>query len=114
MIRVETLAQIKQAYGIRAVVFGDGQTETDETLNRYLRNATGPTARAPQFIVQDETTGEIVSQAGMSIYRELGVAFLFAGGTLKAGRGRGAYRALVAARIEYTLTWAGVCGFVCG
>ena len=101
VIRVETLAQIKQAYATRSAVFGDGQTDTDETLERYLRNATGPAARAPQFIVQDQITGEIVSQAGMSIYPELGVAFLFAGGTLKAGRGRGAYTALVAARIEY-------------
>jgi len=100
VVAVETVDDMRQVYAIRAEVFGGRPPETENTLRRYLKDATGPDARVRQFLVFDRDTDRPLCQAGMSLFPSLNVAFLFAGGTLETARGRGAYTALVAARIE--------------
>ena len=41
-----------------------------------------------------------VSGGGLNLYPDLGFGFLWAGGTVPDGRGRGAYRALLGARVQ--------------
>ena len=54
-------------------------------------------ARVQRFVAYDGD--EPVSSGGVNIYPELGFGLLWAGGTVPAARGRGAYSAILAARI---------------
>ena len=101
VIRVQTFEEMKRIYSLRSQVFGDGAQESDEDIRRFLRDASGPNPRVRQFLAVDRHSGEPLSQAGMSLFPDLKLAFLFAGGTSESARGRGAYTALVAARVDY-------------
>ena len=92
---------MKQVYRLRQQAFRGRTLESDESIRRYVKDASGPNARVRQFLAMDAQTEEPLSQAGMSLYPELKVAFMFAGGTLESARGRGAYTALVAARVAH-------------
>ena len=98
---IETFEEMKQIYLLRQQVFEARDLESDETILRYLKDASGSNARVRQFLAMDARSGEPISQAGMSLYPDLKVAFMFAGGTLESARGSGAYTALVAARVRY-------------
>ena len=99
VVTVASLDDMRRVYAIRARVFGGRPEASEDSLKRYLEDATGPNARVRQFLVVDGESREPLCQAGMSFYPDVKVAFLFAGGTLEAARGRGAYTALVAARV---------------
>ncbi len=101
VIMVETLEDMKRVYSVRSEAFGDEASESDETLRLYLKAASGSNARVRQFLAIDAHSGEPLSQAGMSLFPDLKFSFLFAGATLECVRGRGAYTALVAARVAY-------------
>ena len=101
VIMVQTFAQMKRIYAIRKEVFGDRRMEPDENIRRYLNASIGPNARVRQFLALDKETGTPLSQAGMSLFPSLKFSFLFAGGTLAVARGRGAYTALINARVDY-------------
>ena len=58
-------------------------------------------SRVRQCLAMDAQTEAPLSQAGISLYPELKVAFMFAGGTLESARGRGAYPAFVAAWVAH-------------
>ena len=101
VVTVDGIEDMRRVYGLRSEVFGGRPEESDETLQKFVEDATGPDARVRQFLAVDAHTGEALCQAGMSLYPELGLAFLFAGGTAEQQRGRGAYTALVAAWIAF-------------
>ena len=92
---------MKQVYLLRQQVFQGRTLESDESIRLYVKDASGPTARVRQFLAVDAHTDAPLSQAGMSLYPDLKVAFMFAGGTLASARRRGAYTALVAARVAH-------------
>lgn len=77
---------------------------------REVAMCTGPDARVRRHLATID--GEAVAAAGMSWFPALGVAFLWGGATLPEARGRGCYRALVAARLEAAralgATWVGL------
>ena len=98
---VDTFEEMKALCEVRRRVFGSDTPEPEENVRRYLKDATSPEGRVRQFIAVDKESGELISQAGMSLFPRLGFSFLFAGGTLASARGKGAYTALVAARIAY-------------
>ena len=101
VIMVETFENMKRVYSVRSEAFGDKVLESDETLRLYLKASSGSNARARQFLAIDAHSGEPLSQAGMSLFPDLKFSLFFAGATLAAVRGRGAYTALVAARVAY-------------
>ena len=101
VLMVQTFDQMKQLYQLRAQSFGQVFDVSDETLRLYVKDATATKARVRQFLALDAESGQAVSQAGMSIYPDLKVAFFFAGGTITEARQKGAYTALVAARVAY-------------
>ena len=98
---VETFEDMKHVYSLRRRIFGSKKPESDENIRRFLKDASGPTPRVRQFIAVDGKRGEVLSQAGMFLFPDLSFSFFFAGGTLESARGRGAYTALVAARVAY-------------
>ena len=99
--RATTLEEMRTIYGIRRQIFGSATPEPEENLRRYLAEANAEPPRVRQFYAIDQRSGETISQAGMSIFTDLNFSFLFAGGTLATARGRGAYTALVNARVAY-------------
>ena len=101
VIMVETFDDMKRVYSVRNQAFGDTTTESDEALRFFLNASTGANARARQFLAIDAHNGEPLSQAGMSLFPDLKFALLFAGATLPTARKRGAYTALVAARVAH-------------
>ncbi len=56
--------------------------------------------RVHRFVARDRETGTPLASAGLNTFPALGVGFLWGGGTHPDHRGRGAYRALVAARLD--------------
>ena len=99
--RVTLFEEMKTVYEIRLGIFGNRESEPEDNLRRYLAEATAEPPRVRQFYAIDQRSGEAISQAGMSIFPDLGISFLFAGGTLASARGQGAYTALIHARVAY-------------
>ncbi|HCH65269.1 MAG TPA: hypothetical protein DFR83_20860 [Deltaproteobacteria bacterium] len=71
-------------------------TLTPERLADELQSARQ--GRVNRFVVYDRATGTPISSAGVNLYPQQGIGFLWGGGTIAEHRGRGAYRALVRAR----------------
>ena len=101
VVMVKTFEDMKRVYSVRNKAFGEKAEESDENLRLYFEAASGDNARVRQFLAVDAHSGEPMSQAAMSLYPGLGFSFLFAGGTIESARAKGAYTALVAARVAY-------------
>jgi hypothetical protein len=71
---------------------------TESDLRDQLHECTRENARVHRFVAYDEATGEPISSGGMTLFPDLRFAFLWAGCTVPEARGRGAYRAILAAR----------------
>ena len=99
--QVQTLDDVRQLYDLRSIAFGEPNTLQDADLRHYLAGCTGPDTMARQFMAFDETDGTPIAQAGLALHTSVQLGFFFAGATLEAHRGRGAYSALVAARVAY-------------
>jgi GNAT superfamily N-acetyltransferase len=56
--------------------------------------------RVFRFVVYDDTTGQPMASAGLNVYPQQGIGFLWGGGTHPDFRHRGAYRALLSARLD--------------
>ncbi len=77
----------------------DGSTASDDELARRAAAYRGTVAAGTGGVVVGYLDGTPVAVAGVEIVD--GVAQLWGGGVLEAYRGRGVYRALVAARMTY-------------
>ncbi|MFT5686494.1 MAG: hypothetical protein ACI8RZ_007450 [Myxococcota bacterium] len=97
---IDTLARLSDANTVKAAAFGLAESPPDaETQRRYLADCTGPSARVHRFVAYDAATSQPLSAGGMTTFPDLSFGFLWAGGTVPEGRGRGAYTALVTARV---------------
>lgn len=98
---VDSLPRLRDAIAVAHAAFGrDDPMPEPDVLSGYLRDCTGPEARVHRFVVYDSATGQPLTSGGMTVYRDLSFGFLWAGGTVPGGRGRGAYTALVTARVR--------------
>ncbi len=96
---VETLDDLRDCQNVTSLAF-DRPRLTDDALDaQELSMCTGPGARVRRFVVRDAVTDKPLTSGGMNVYPELRFGFLWAGGTVPEGRHRGAYTALVAARV---------------
>jgi len=57
-------------------------------------------AQVHRFVAYDDASGRPMASGGLNTFPSLGVGFLWGGGTLPELRRRGAYRAVVAARLQ--------------
>lgn len=71
-----------------------------ERLADELFQLTRPAAQVHRFVAYDDATGRPMASGGLNVFPRLRVAFLWGGGTAPDFRHRGAYRAVVAARLE--------------
>jgi GNAT superfamily N-acetyltransferase len=73
---------------------------TRDRIANELAALACPGDRVHRFVAYDESSGRPMSSGGLNVFPRLGIAFLWGGGTDPDLRGRGAYRALLAARLE--------------
>ena len=98
--RVTSVAELRDCWDVTRRAFGDERgPPDDETLALELAQCTGPEARVGRFVAYDRSSGAAMASAGVTWHHALSFGFLWAGGTAPEARGRGAYSALVAARI---------------
>lgn len=98
---VSTLEELRAAIDVSSRAFDRPNGTSDERLALELASCTAPNARVRRFVAWDGDTP--VASAGMTMHPALGFALLFAGGTIPEARGRGAYAALVDARVRTAL-----------
>lgn len=100
--RVRTEQELADGMRVSSLAFGRAESAVDPELRRAeLEACTREGARVARFVAYDEASGEALGSAGLNVYPALGFGFLWAGGTAPGARGRGVYRALVAARVAF-------------
>lgn len=97
--RVTDLAGLRACVAVSSRAFDRAGTEDPADLAVQLEACTREAARVQRFVAYDRDTGEALASAGLNAYPRLRFGFLWAGGTVPEARGRGAYSALVAARV---------------
>lgn len=95
--RVEDRATLEALLDVGAAAFGTTARPDDAALDQQVE-ACAPGKRVQRFVVFDGDRP--VSGGGLNLYPDLGFGFLWAGGTVPDARGRGAYRALLGARVQ--------------
>lgn len=110
--RVETMAQLDDALEVKHRAFEMRASTTLAERRGFLDDCTGPTARVVRFVAYDRERGAAISAGGLTIHRGLDLGFLWAGATVPEARGRGAYTAVVSARVAFArragLRWVGL------
>lgn len=94
---VRTRRQLEDLYRVVGAAFGGDRRPADPELVAEL-DACGPGRRVQRFVVY--LAGQPVCSGGMTVFPEAAFGFLWAGGTVPEARGRGAYRALLQARVQ--------------
>ena len=97
---VADMVRLRECMAVADEAFGRTTPHSDEALAVELANCIGAAARVHRFVGYDERDKPICS-GGLSSYPALGIGFMWAGGTVPSARGRGAYSALVAARVAH-------------
>jgi len=98
-VQVQTADDLRVVENVSHAVFGPKASLSKADLERELGQCTGPEATIARFYVTLD--GEPVSAGGITLHPAFALGFLWAGGTREAFRGRGAYSALVAARVAW-------------
>ena len=99
--RVQDPTTLRDAIDVARLSFGrDVEEITEERVRDELGQCAGPDARVRRFVAYDRATGAPLSSGGMNLFPGLGLGFFWGGGTVPEGRGRGAYAAVVAARLQ--------------
>lgn len=97
--RVTDINGMRACVDVSARAFGRTALADPVALDAELEACTRTAPRVQRFVAYDTSTGEPLASAGLNAYPSLHFAFLWAGGTVPEARGRGAYSALVAARV---------------
>lgn len=101
--QVQTRQELLDWLAVSAQAFGQPTALDEASLALELSRCTGTQARVSRFVAYDPT-GEAVSAGGMNLYPSLAFGFLWAGGTIPKAQGKGAYSAIVAARVRHART----------
>lgn len=96
VVRVHDRASLDDNLDAHERVFAADLSGLDR--DRELAACTGPGARVARFVAYT-ADGAVAGSANLNAYPALGFGFLWAGGTVPGCRGRGVYRALLAARL---------------
>ena len=96
--RVQTPETLRDCIDVASRAFGREPPPYDDgQLAAELAQCLDPSGRVHRFVVYEGDAP--VCSGGFNWYPDLRFAFLWAGGTVPAAQGRGAYTALVAARV---------------
>ena len=89
---------LRDCWKVAEVAFGTARNYTDDDAVVELGQCSAEDAQVQRFVAY--LGDRPVCSGGMSVFPSLGFALLWAGGTVPSARGRGAYSAVVAARME--------------
>jgi GNAT superfamily N-acetyltransferase len=95
--RVTDAATLRDCWAVSDAAFGPTERR-DEDVARELAACAPADARTQRFVAYLD--GAPVSSGGINLYPHLDIGLLWAGGTVPSARGRGAYSALLAARLK--------------
>lgn len=94
---VRDLSTLRDLHAVRRAAF-DGPPPTEDALALELSQLVDPATRVHRVVVYDGDRP--VASGGLTRFDHLGFGFLWAGGTVPDARGRGAYTALMGARVR--------------
>ena len=97
--RVDGLDRLRDAISVSNRAFGRDERPGPDELVAQVAVCAAPSGRVHRFVAY-AADGAPLASAGMTLFAELGFAFFWGGGTVPSGRGRGAYSALVTARLR--------------
>ncbi len=95
--RVTDERGLRDLWRVCDAAFDTTPDRTGEDVAAELTQCAARDARVQRFVAYLD--GEPVSSGGVNLYPGLGFGFLWAGGTVPSARCRGAYSAVVAARV---------------
>ena len=96
---VATLDDLRACKAVAARAFDRPLAHDDATDRGELAACTAADARVLRFVARDAATGDALASGGLTVFAAQRFGLLWAGGTAPEARGRGAYAALVAARV---------------
>jgi GNAT superfamily N-acetyltransferase len=97
---VGTMDELRDSVWVIDQAFPDGLRYTEQQFAADLARCTGPDARVQRFVAYERHFAMPVATGCMTVFQDLGFGLLWAGSTVPQARGRGAYSALLAARID--------------
>lgn len=98
---VEDAATLRDCIAVCDAAFDRGfEAVSEARLADELGQLGRADAQVHRFVAYDGVSGRPMASGGLNTFPALGVGFLWGGGTLPELRRRGAYRAVVAARLE--------------
>ncbi len=103
VLPVDRMDRLHDLYAVTNLAFGREVNRSDEHLALELRQCTGAATRVHRFVAYD-ANGQPISSAGLTTFPDLRFGLLWMGGTIPSARGRGAYSAVVAARVALART----------
>ncbi len=98
--RVLDMDTLRDRTAVLSGGFGEFREFTDAELEADLWQCTAANARVQQYVAYDESSSRAISAGGMTLFSHLGFGLLWAGCTVPDARGRGAYSAVLAARVN--------------
>ena len=98
--RVSTLAQLRDSVRVIDAAFERTTQTNDAEEAMYLDACKTPAGRVHRVVVYEPLTGEPVSMGGMNLFPDVGIGLLWGGSTIATARGRGAYKAVLRARVD--------------
>ena len=97
--QVLDMPTLRDSVAVSELAFPGSRVVTEEELARELEICTSGT-RVHRFVAYDSASQRPVSSGGMTLFPALRFGFLWAGGTIPEARGRGAYSAVLRARVD--------------
>lgn len=97
---VSTLPELRAFMRVSDLAFGKAQVRTQAELDLFLADGNGPRVRRAVAWSDEEP----LSAGGITAHPKVGMGFLWGGGTAPRGRYRGAYSAVMEARIAWAAT----------
>lgn len=98
---VTDVPSVEDWYRVAERAFGTARPVTPSEQVQVLAECTRPGARVYRSVAYDTASGAPISSGGLSLFPDLGIGLLFAGGTVPDARGRGAYTAVLADRAAH-------------
>jgi hypothetical protein len=97
---VQSMSELRDSVWVIDQAFPGGLRYTEEQFAADLARCTGAAPRVYRFVAYAPRFHMPVATGGMTVFPELRFGYLWAGSTVPEARGRGAYSALVGARID--------------
>jgi GNAT superfamily N-acetyltransferase len=98
---IQTMDDLRAAVDVLARAFERPYSHDEASLAQQLRVCTAKDGRVHRFVAWDDATGAAIGTAGMNSFAAAGggFGFFWGGCVVREARGRGAFSALVGARV---------------